>query len=178
MARPLHRKDLELLGEQEVYRLIKQHPEVKACKNLTIDQIRAVFRAYKDIVYTAGKKNLRIALPGMGQFLSLPQNGWPGGYKTYREKVFDKNSGFKRRYFDPRPNYGLLTFDFYKAFRTRFKEETQESISLRDLKIAKKIAQEKEVEKILSGEIDPDMLVDYDDIREMVEKAKAEMDNG
>lgn len=60
MARPLHRKDLELLGEQEVYRLIKQHPEVKACKNLTIDQIRAVFRAYKDIVYTAGKKKKHI----------------------------------------------------------------------------------------------------------------------
>lgn len=45
MARPYRKKkDQELLADMEVYRLIKQHPAVKACKGMTLDQIRAVER--------------------------------------------------------------------------------------------------------------------------------------
>lgn len=63
MARPYRKKkEQPLLSDQEIYRLIKQHPEVKACKGASMDLIRAVFRAYTqaNIVKNVKKiKNLK-----------------------------------------------------------------------------------------------------------------------
>lgn len=92
MARPTKKKNQELLADQEIYRLIKQHPEVKAYKTITIEQIRAVFRAYKDITYTATKRDIRVSLPGIGQFFSSEEKGWQGGYLTYLANFNDPNS--------------------------------------------------------------------------------------
>lgn len=154
MARPLaHKKDQELLADQEIYRLIKQHPEVKACKTLTIDQIRAVFRAYADIVYTATKRDIRVVLPKLGQFIATQTSGWQGGYLTYLKNFSDPSSK-ERKYFPPKPDYKLLRFDFNKMIRHKFRSETEIPFDKATLKRLRKEADEKERELIESGKID------------------------
>lgn len=76
------KSELDLLGATEVYRLIKQHPRVQKTR-ATDEQIKAVFLAYKDIMYVATKKSKRISLPHIGQFLTIPKKGWQGGYATF-----------------------------------------------------------------------------------------------
>ena len=164
MARPERKKkDQELLADQEIYRLIKQHPEVKACKSMTLDQIRAVFRAYKDIVYTAAKRDIRVSLPCLGQFFSSEEKGWQGGYKTYRMNFNDENSE-RRNYFPPKPDHKLLRFDFNKAIRNKFKEETKKPQDKKILKQLKKEADEKEIERIKNGEVDSNIVVNIKEL--------------
>lgn len=164
MARPLGRKkDQELLADQEIYRLIKQHPEVKACKTLNIDQIRAVFRAYRDIAYTAAKRDIRIALPGLGQFFSTEEKGWQGGYITYLKNFNDPNSK-ERAYFPPKGNYKLFRFELYKTIKNKFREETRKSIDTKTLNQHKKEADRQEREKIKNGEIASDIVVNIDEL--------------
>ena len=154
MARPLkNKKDQELLADQEIYRLIKQHPEVKACKQITIEQIRAVFRAYSDIVYTASKRGIRVSLPRIGQFLSTETKGWQGGFITFLRNFNDTNSK-ERAYFPPKPNYRLLRFDFHKAIRNKFRKETEIPFDKKTLKRMKEEAEKREKELIASGKID------------------------
>lgn len=164
MARPVRKKkDQELLADQEIYRLIKQHPEVKACKSMTLDQIRAVFRAYKDIVYTAAKRDIRISLPCLGQFFSSEEKGWQGGYVTYRMDFNDENSE-KRDYFPPKPDYKLLRFEFHKAIRNKFREETRKPQDKKILKQLKKEADEKERERIKNGKVDSNIVVNIKEL--------------
>lgn len=163
MARPRNKKNQELLADQEIYRLIKQHPEIKACKTITLDQIRAVFRAYKDIVYTAAKRDVRISLPGIGQFFSSEEKGWQGGYLTYLTNFNDPNSQ-KREYFYPKPDYKLLRFDFNKMIRNKFREETSKPQDKKWLKERKKEADEIEKQKIKNGEIDSNLIVNIKEL--------------
>lgn len=148
MARPYRKKkDQELLADQEIYRLIKQHPEVKAYKGLTMEQIRSVFKAYKDITYTAVKRDLRVSLPYLGQFFSSDEEGWKGGYMTYRMDFNDPNSE-KRDYFPPKPDYKLFRFDFNKSIRNKFKEETEKSKDPKEIEFLKEEAEKKEQERL------------------------------
>lgn len=164
MARPERKKkDQELLADQEIYRLIKQHPEVKACKTMTLEQIRAVFRAYKDIAYTAAKRDIRISLPGLGQFFSSEEKGWQGGYVTYRMDFNDPNS-IVRDYFPPKPDHKLFRFEFYKVIRNKFKEETKKPQDKKILKQLKKEADEKEKERIKNGKIDSNIVVNVKEL--------------
>ena len=114
----------ELLGEQEVIRLIKTHPEVKACKNLTREQIRAVFRAYRDLVYMSAKMGNRICLPCLGQFYSIEKTGWKGGYMTYRTDMTDPSTE-TRDYFPPKPNYRIIKFDLNGKLKSNLRKETE-----------------------------------------------------
>lgn len=164
MARPTKKKDQELLADQEIYRLIKQSPEVQACKTMTIEQIRAVFRAYKDIVYTAAKRDIRVSLPCLGQFFSSEEKGWQGGYVTYRMNFNDVGTE-ERKYFPPKPDHKLLRFDFHKAIRNKFKEETSKPLPDRKiLKQLKKEADEKEIERIKNGEVDSNIVVNIEEL--------------
>lgn len=110
------KSELDLLGATEVYRLIKQHPRVQKTR-ATDEQIKAVFLAYKDIMYVATKKSKRISLPHIGQFLTIPKKGWQGGYAT-----FDVN---KENYIPPKPDYLLLTFQIDKALKNKFRKDTE-----------------------------------------------------
>lgn len=164
MARPLRKKkDQELLADQEIYRLIKQHPEVKACKSMTLDQIRAVFRAYRDIAYTAAKRDIRITLPGLGQFFSSEEKGWQGGYITYLRNFHEPDSQ-ERAYFPPKGDYKLFRFEFYKAIKNKFREETRKSVDSKTLKQHRKEADEKEKERIEKGEIDANIIVNIKEL--------------
>lgn len=164
MARPERKKkDQELLADQEIYRLIKQSPEVKACKQMTIEQIRAVFKAYKDIVYTATKRDIRVSLPCLGQFFSSEEKGWQGGYMTYRMDFNDENSE-RRDYFPPKPDHKLLRFEFHKLIRNKFKEETSKPQDKKLLKQLKKEADKKEIERIKNGEIDSNIVVNIKEL--------------
>ena len=164
MARPVKKKkDQELLADQEIYRLIKQHPEVKACKSITLDQIRAVFRAYKDIAYTAAKRDIRVSLPGLGQFFSSEEKGWQGGYFTYSSDFSDPNSQ-KREYFPPKGDYKLFRFEFSKLIKNKFKEETRKPVDSKTLKQHKKESDKKEIERIKNGEIDSNIIVNIKEL--------------
>lgn len=148
MARPYRKKkDQELLADMEVYRLIKQHPEVKACKGMTLDQIRAVFKAYRDIAYTSAKRDIRVSLPYLGQFFSSEEKGWKGGYVTTRTNFSDPSTE-KREYYPPKADYKLFRFEFNKALRNRFKEETEKSKDLKEIKRLKEESEKKEQERL------------------------------
>lgn len=150
MYRPtkIQKKEQELLSDTEIFRLIKQHPEVKACsKGLTLEQIRAVFRAYKDIVYTGAKMEKRVSLPCIGQFFSSKEKGWQGGYVNYRTNFYDASTE-KRDYFDPKPDYSLLRFDFYKSIRNKFREETEIPLSETVKDVLRQEAEKKEAERL------------------------------
>lgn len=164
MSRPIKKKDQELLADQEIYRLIKQHPEVKACKAITLDQIRAVFRAYKDIAYTASKRGIRVSLPGLGQFFSTQTSGWKGGFITYLRNFSDPNSK-ERAYFPPKPDYRLFRFEFNKMIRHKFRQETEIPFDKKTLKKMKEESIKKEKELIASGKVD---LEEITNIHELV----------
>ncbi len=148
MARPYRKKkEQPLLSDQEIYRLIKQHPEVKACKGASMDLIRAVFRAYKDIAYSQAKRDIRISLPYLGQFFSSEEEGWKGGYLTYRTD-FNDSTTEKRGYFPPKPDYKLFRFEFNKSIRDKFKEETEKPKSQEEIEFLKEEAEKKEKERL------------------------------
>ena len=148
MSKKIKKSDMELLGEQEIYRLIKQHPEINACsKKLTLEQIRAVFRAYRDIVYTGAKMNKRIILPNVGQFYSQETKGWQGGYMSFRKDFNDDNS-WTREYFEPKPDCYSLKFELNKSLKDKFKKDTEIPVPQMVKDILKKEADAKEKERL------------------------------
>lgn len=129
MARPKNDKKTrkatqELLDEQNLYRAIKAHREVKEY-DLTISEIKAVFRAFADIVYNAVKMEIRVNLPYIGEFYQQKMKGWKGGNIKIADKPFTKGSEYHDKYFPPTPDYGLIQFELRKSIKDRFKKETE-----------------------------------------------------
>lgn len=130
MARPNYdrrnrKQTQELIGERDLYRAIKQHKEA-VDYNLTMEQIRAVFRAYADIVHRGLINSIRITLPYMGEFFKATQEGFKGGMMKIPDKgmEFKKGCTFHEEYFPAKPDYGIMRFEVRNALQEKFKEET------------------------------------------------------
>lgn len=130
MARPKNDKkqrkaELELLDERTLYRVIKNHDEVKQY-DLTMEQVRAVFRAFANITYNSLLMNYRVTLPHLGEFYPQKMKGYQGGMVKKFDEPFKKGSATHEEYVPPKPDYKIMQFDFIGRVSSQFKDETRE----------------------------------------------------
>ena len=126
-TRKTRKAQQELLGECDLYRLIKQHSEVTQYgTGLTMEQIRSVFRAYADIMNTAVRNNLRINLPYVGEFFPNKVEGFKGGMVNIADNPFQKGTTTHKEYRPPKPDYKIIRFEIRRDLQNKFKEETLE----------------------------------------------------
>lgn len=114
----------ELLDERTLYKAIKYNPNLDGRK-LTMEDIRAVFKAYSDIMYNCAKDNIRVSLPYIGEFYKYKMSGFKGGNIKIPDEPFKKGSTCHIEYRPPKPDYYILQFEIRNALKERFKEDNQ-----------------------------------------------------
>jgi hypothetical protein len=123
MPRRKNVDETKFLDEDNLYRAIKSNRLVKEY-NLTLDEVKAVIRAYADIIYTCLKFDISVAFPKLGKFDKVIKKGYKGGWMMIADNAFQKGSTATKTYFPPKPDYGKIVFDVKEKVAEQFKEDT------------------------------------------------------
>lgn len=130
MSRPVGIKETrkakqELINERDLYRLMRQDEEIKLY-GLTMEQIRAVFRAYSKIVFGCTKNKVRVSLPYLGEAFYGKVKGFKGGDVRVPDEgqAFKKGGTWHTEYRPPKPDYGVIRIEIRKSIQDKFKAET------------------------------------------------------
>ena len=146
-----NKKDKYLLGEKEVYRLILQHPNVKPFKNLSVDELKIIFRAYRDIMLIAIKQGYRFAMPFIGDFYLTRKSGHEAGYITYCKKFGDM-SDLVEKFYPAKGETQTPRFDIRRSLSKQFENEMRVELTEEELKASEQRAIEKRAERLLRKE--------------------------
>lgn len=111
--------------ETDVYRLVRKHPEV-ARYDLTYEEVKAVFKAYGEILYRCMIDNVKIALPSIGYFKRKHKKGMTERTLAIPLQPFTQNADVKYVTYPKKPDYSLINFDVRKSLQKQFREETTE----------------------------------------------------
>lgn len=111
------------LHKDQLIKAIRMHEEVEAVGGLTKEQVRAVLRAFADVVWIACLNNLTVTFENLGFFESYKKDGFKGGYRHVVNRFAgEAMSG----YYPPKPPCRSLRFRLNKTANKYFKELTEE----------------------------------------------------
>lgn len=112
-----------VLHKDQLIKAIRKHEEVSAVGGLTNEQIRAVLRAFADVVWLACLNNLTVTFENLGFFESYKRKGFQGGYR-----YVENSSGIKTMdgYYPPKPDYRALRFRVNKTASKYFRQLTED----------------------------------------------------
>jgi nucleoid DNA-binding protein len=111
------------LDEDNVCRAIKSNKYLQSY-NLSLDEIKAVLRAYADIIYTCLKYDITVSLPTIGYFSKKIKKGFKGGNVRTIDEPFKKGSTTSEKYYPPKPDYGIITLNIKNIVAERFRKDT------------------------------------------------------
>jgi nucleoid DNA-binding protein len=111
------------LDEENVCRAIKSNKYLQSY-NLSLDEIKAVLRAYTDIIYTCLKYDITVSLPTIGYFSKKIKKGFKGGNVRTIDEPFKKGSTTSEKYYPPKPDYGIITLNIKNIVAERFRKDT------------------------------------------------------
>jgi nucleoid DNA-binding protein len=123
MPRRKNVDETKFLDEDNLYRAIKSNRLVKEY-NLTLDEVKAVIRAYADIIYTCLKYDITVSLPTIGYFSKKIKKGFKGGNVRTIDEPFKKGSTTSEKYYPPKPDYGIITLNIKNIVAERFRKDT------------------------------------------------------
>ncbi len=115
--------DDKYLDENSLYRAVKAHKAL-AEYNFTVAEIKAIFYAYSDILYTCLKNDIKVCFPYIGLFEKIIKKGFEGGVKWIPNERWKKGSGAHQEYFPPKPDYGIINLKIRPIVEKKFKEDT------------------------------------------------------
>ena len=116
-------KENNVLDEANLCRVIKANKALKGY-NLTHAEIKAVLRAFADIVYTCVRYDIVVVFPTLGTFFKKIRKGFQGGYMPHADTIFEKGSSSSLVYYPPKPDFGVIAFEVKPSTANQFKEDT------------------------------------------------------
>jgi nucleoid DNA-binding protein len=111
------------LDEENVCRAIKPNKYLQSY-NLSLDEIKAVLRAYTDIIYTCLKYDITVSLPTIGYFSKKIKKGFKGGNIRTIDEPFKRGSTTSEKYYPPKPDYGIIVLNIKNIVAERFRKDT------------------------------------------------------
>ena len=122
------RNQMDSLCGSDIHRLVRKRMKDLGY-NTSVDEIKAVFEIYADIVYTCLLNGIRVIVPNLGEFYRDIKKGRKAGYYNVpnsrdEHTKFDKNMVWTKEYMEQAPDWGKIKFVEYPRVKKQFRNDT------------------------------------------------------